>query len=225
MPLMKKAILALALLSGFGLVMSQKITIERQVSMLALGDSYTIGESVDTLERWPHQFMDELRHLGISAEDPDYIATTGWTTRRLIQGINFSLDQEKEYNLVSILIGVNNQYQGIDITSYEPDLRTIIDRALEIVNQDASRIFILSIPDYAFTPFGGENEVISQEIDDYNRIKKSIADLYGIPFIDITPISRNGLNNPTLVAADELHPSAAQYKQWVQSIIPRLNPR
>lgn len=150
----------------------QTITIDRQVRMLALGDSYTIGESVETWERWPHQFIDALRDLGIEAAYPDYIATTGWTTRRLIQGIRSMLNESTNYNLVSILIGVNNQYQGIDIASYEPDLRIIIDRALEIAGQDTSRVFILSIPDYAYTPFGEGRSSISDEIDDYNLIKK-----------------------------------------------------
>jgi lysophospholipase L1-like esterase len=200
----------------------QSITIDRQVNMLALGDSYTIGESVETWERWPHQFIDALRDLGIQADYPDYIATTGWTTRRLIQGIRSMLDEDKTYNLVSILIGVNNQYQGIDIASYEPDLRIIVDRALEIAGQDTSRVFILSIPDYAYTPFGEGRSSISDEINAYNLIKKKVADAYGIAVIDITPISRLGLINPSLVALDGLHPSGEQYGEWVKEILPRL---
>jgi len=219
---MRNVLLALSFVSISGLVFSQTITIDRNVTMLALGDSYTIGESVEIQERWPHQFVDELRKLGVSAEYPDYIATTGWTTRNLIQGIESQLDEDKPYNLVSILIGVNNQYQGIDIAGYEPDLREIIDRALEIVDQDLSRVFMLSIPDYAFTPFGNGNEGITEEIDDYNAINERIAAEYKITYIDITPISRNGLNNPSLVAGDGLHPSADQYRQWVQEIIPKI---
>lgn len=220
---MRKFLLALSLLFIFGLMYSQEINIENEVSMLALGDSYTIGESVEIHERWPHQMIDELRKLGVQADYPDYIATTGWTTRRLIQRIRSMLEEDKPYNLVSILIGVNNQYQGIDIASYEPDLRNIIDLALEIVDQDISRVFILSIPDYAFTPFGLGNELISKEIDDYNAIKNRIAAEYKISFIDITPISRLGLINSSLVAGDGLHPSGQQYGLWVEGIIPRIN--
>jgi hypothetical protein len=161
--------------------------------------------------------------MEISAENPDYIATSGWTTSNLLEGINFMLNEEKSYNLVSILIGVNNQYQGIDIDFYEPDLRKIIDMALDVVGQDTSRVFILSIPDYAYTPFGNGNSFISQGIDNYNRIKRTVAAEYGIAFIDITPISRNGLSNTSLVATDGLHPSGEQYRQWVVSIIPSLN--
>ena len=201
---------------------AQEVHLSPPVKMLALGDSYTIGQSVEINERWPHQLMDRIRSLGIEGDPPDYIATTGWTTRNLIQGITSTLNTEKSYNLVSILIGVNNQYQGASIDLYEPDLRTIIDLALSVVNQDNSRVLILSIPDYAYTPFGEGNESISREIDDYNRIKRKVADEYQIAFVDITPISREGLLNPSLVAGDGLHPSEVQYAKWVDAVIPRL---
>lgn len=221
--LRKRAIYSLAFLGMCTIAIGQKITIDKEVTMLALGDSYTIGQSVAIAERWPHQFIDQLGLLGIEADFPDYIATTGWTTKRLIQGMKFMLDGEKNYNLVSILIGVNNQFQGIDISSYEPDLREIIDRALEIVSQDTSRLFILSIPDYAYTSYGRGNANISKEIDDYNTIKKQVAAEYGIAYIDVTTISRLGLLRPSLVAGDGLHPSGEQYGEWVQEIIPRLD--
>lgn len=198
----------------------QKLSIGQEVTMLALGDSYTIGQGVDTQERWPHQFVDRLRTLGISVEYPDYIARTGWTTRNLLQGIENNLEKEKGYNLVSILIGVNNQYQGSPIEGYEPDLRKIINTALGLVDQDASRVLILSIPDYAYTPFGQGFARISEEIDAYNLIKRNVAEEYGIVFIDITPISREGLDNPGLLASDALHPSGEQYGRWVEAIIP-----
>jgi len=217
-----KILVGSLLLFALSYAQGQSITIDRQVSMLALGDSYTIGQSVETWERWPHQFIDALRDLGIEADYPDYIATTGWTTRRLIQGIRSRLDEDKTYNLVSVLIGVNNQYQRIDIDTYGPDLITIIDRALEITGQDTSRVFILSIPDYAYTPFGEGKSTISDEIDAYNLIKKNLAASYGIAFIDITPISRLGLRDPSLVALDGLHPSGEQYGEWVKEILPRL---
>jgi lysophospholipase L1-like esterase len=202
---------------------SQQVTIEGELSMLALGDSYTIGESTEVNERWPHQLIKELKRLGVSAEFPDYIATTGWTTRNLLDEIQTKLPEDKEYNLVSILIGVNNQYQRMDIGIYEPELRSIIDIALEVVDQDKSKVMILSIPDYAYTPFGNGNSTISEEIDAYNAIKKRVAAEYGIAYIYITDISRMGLNNPSLVAADGLHPSKEQYALWVQTIILRLN--
>ena len=166
----------------------QKIMLDKEVRMLALGDSYTIGESVETNQRWPHQFTARLRKLGIDAQLPDYIATTGWTTGELLKGIDGSLDREKDYNLISILIGVNNQYQGLAITIYEPELRNIIEHAIQISGADTSRIFMLSIPDYAYTSFGKEDEKISIELDSYNGISRIVAAEYGIAWIDITPI-------------------------------------
>jgi len=201
---------------------SQAITIDPEVRMLALGDSYTIGQSVGLSERWPHQFVAELRLKGVMADDPDYIATTGWTTKNLLQGIETKLNPDKDYNLVSILIGVNNQYQGIAISSYEPDLKEITERALAIVNNDVSRVFMLSIPDYAYTPFGGGSPTISQEIDAYNAINKKVAAFYKISYTDITGISRQGLINSQLVANDGLHPSGVQYSEWVLKLLPKL---
>jgi ketosteroid isomerase-like protein len=161
----------------------------------------------------------ELRKGGREALDPDYIATTGWTTANLLEGISSHLDGEKKYNLVSILIGVNNQYQGLDIEIYEPQLRKIIEMGLEISGGQSSRVFMLSIPDYAYTPFGKGDSVISCEIDAYNEIGERLAREFGIAFFDITPISRMALSEPDLVAQDGLHPSGIQYRKWVNRIL------
>ncbi len=203
-------------------ISGQVISIDQEVRMLALGDSYTIGESVKPEQRWPHQFISALRTKGVKAVDPDYIAITGWTTADLLNGIEVDLDRNKRYNLVSILIGVNNQYQGIDTGIYEPELRQIIDLALDLVGQDTSRVFMLSIPDYAYTPFGKGDRVISKEIDAYNKINGRVAREYGMARVDITPISRKGLNQPSLVAGDGLHPSGKQYGEWIVEILPNL---
>ena len=203
-------------------ILGQKIKLDKEVCMLALGDSYTIGESVEKNLRWPHQFIDELRKQGKDTHLPDYIATTGWTTRDLLKGIDSSLDRERDYNLVSILIGVNNQYQGLDIAIYEPELRNIIDQAIDITGKDTARVFMISIPDYAFTPFGKGDKIISSEIDSYNEINRRVALEYGILWVDITPISRRGIEEPALVAGDGLHPSGEQYREWVEKIIHSL---
>ena len=204
-------------------IFSQRIHIATEVKMLALGDSYTIGESVALNQRWPHQFVSELRKLGVIADDPDYIATTGWTTKNLLEGMEVKLTAGKTYNLVSILIGVNNQYQGIDIKTYSPDLKLIIEHALVIVGQDPSRVFMLSIPDYAYTPFGQGNPTISQEIDAYNAVNRALASKYKITWVDVTTISRKGIENSDLVASDGLHPSSQQYKTWVQRILASIS--
>ena len=204
-------------------LMGQTVTLEKEVVMLALGDSYTIGESVALQHRWPHQFMDTLRSLGFSGGDPDYIARTGWTTRNLLNGMQSALRSDREYNLVSVLIGVNNQYQGIPLEEYEPELREILDQALGIVSNDTSRLIMLSIPDYAYTPFGRGNASISQDIDEYNEIKAGVAADYNIRLFDVTSISRQGLQSPALVAADGLHPSGEQYALWVDRLVSGLD--
>jgi len=200
----------------------QQITLDKEIHMLALGDSYTIGESVSIDQRWPHQFTDELKKIGKDVHRPDYIATTGWTTGDLLTGIASSLNREKDYNLVSILIGVNNQYQGLDISLYEPELRNIIDQAIQIAGKDTARIIMISIPDYAFTPFGKGDKSISSEIDSYNEIGRRVAQEYGILWVDITGISRKGIEETALIAGDGLHPSGEQYLEWVRKIIHAL---
>jgi len=202
---------------------SQAIRIEEELHMLVLGDSYSIGESVELHERWPHQLADELRRAGVKVSEPDYIAATGWTTQDLLTGMAQRLSRDKKYNLVSILIGVNNQYQGIPIATYEPDLRKITELALEIVQGDPSSVFMVSIPDYAYTPFGKANDTISKEIDHYNELNKGLAQKYHIAWVNVTGISRMGLSNPALVAGDGLHPSEVQYSKWIQEIKPLLN--
>jgi lysophospholipase L1-like esterase len=220
---MRRLLLFLGVLCMAIQLSGQGISIGPEVKMLALGDSYTIGESVPVEERWPHLLMSELRKTGIIAPDPDYIATTGWTTRNLLDGISLDLDKRINYNLVSILIGVNNQYQGLPFSLYEPELREIIDQALELMHGDASRVFIVSIPDYAYTPFGKANDTISFEIDNYNTINKSMAGEFGISWVNVTPTSRDGLTNPGLVAKDGLHPSGIQYREWVRKILLQVN--
>jgi len=200
----------------------QGIRIDQEVRLLALGDSYTIGESVKPEQRWPHQFIAALRSKGLKASDPDYIAITGWTTADLLNGVAGNLDRSKNYNLVSILIGVNNQYQGLDMKIYEPELCQIIDIALDLVGQDTGRVFMLSIPDYAHTPFGKGDPKISKGIDEYNSINYRVAREYGMTRVDITPISRKGLDHPSLVAGDGLHPSGKQYGEWIHEILPDL---
>lgn len=204
------------------IIRGQAIHLEAPIRMLALGDSYTIGESVETGQRWPHQFISALRKLGFDCADPEYIARTGWTTTQLEQGMDIYLDPDKNYNLISILIGVNNQYQGLEKSKYEPELKKIIAIALNVLGQDHSKLIMLSIPDYAYTPFGGGKSEISADIDAYNKINRRVASEYEITYIDITPISRTGLKDPSMVAGDGLHPSGAQYGKWVEELLSLL---
>ncbi len=189
------------------------------ISYLALGDSYTIGESVAANERWPVQLVETLRQEGLDMQDADIIATTGWTTGDLLNALK-AKKPSKDYDLVSLLIGVNNQYRGYDFSIYEKELPMLLDSAIAYANGDTSRVFVLSIPDYGVTPFGGngEDENISQEIDRYNDFKRATCSRYGILYFNITDISREALSRPDLIAGDGLHPSGLMYAEWVERI-------
>lgn len=182
---------------------------------LALGDSYTIGESVAVDERYPVQLRDSL-FPDSSDKEVRIIARTGWTTRDLAFALDTTTDFRESYTLVSLLIGVNNQYQGRRLDNYKVEFRDLLERAIELAGTNTGRVFVVSIPDYAYTPFGGGSIAISQEIDAFNAANASITEEYGIRYFDITPISREGLNEPGLVASDGLHPSGEQYRRWVE---------
>ena len=194
------------------------------IHYLALGDSYTIGESVKYEERYPVQLVAKLRKDTVVIAEPTIIARTGWTTRQLKQAIE-SATLRNEYELVSLLIGVNNQYQGINIEVYKTEFRELLKKAIELAGGDKRRVFVLSIPDYAYTPFGRNSSSISAQIDQYNAINLSITAEYGISYFDITPISRKGLQQPDLVASDGLHPSGKMYEQWTALIFPDVLPK
>lgn len=200
--------------------MSQNST---QKKFLALGDSYTIGESVTPEGRWPHQLVAALNQQGFHFSLPDIIATTGWRTDQLKQAIE-ARKLEKNYDLVSLLIGVNNQYQGKSSNSYEPEFETLLQMAIAHAGGDASRVFVVSIPDYGFTPFGkAKQESISKALNEYNAIAERVAKKYKVAFVNITDISRKGFEDPELVAGDQLHPSAKMYTLWVERIAKQIH--
>jgi lysophospholipase L1-like esterase len=219
---MKIYILISAFLSG-SILFAQSISLDPEIRMLALGDSYTIGESVTEKERWPVQFVEALQARGFLIKELDIIARTGWTTGELIEAIESRLDKSKDYNLVSLLIGVNNQYRGLDIDLYPGEFTTLLETAIDAAGDDRSKVLVLSIPDYAFTPFGGGSKKISDEIDAYNDISRKISASYGVNYINITDISRKGLENTDLVAADGLHPSGVQYGLWIERILDEID--
>ncbi len=194
------------------------------VNFLALGDSYTIGESVSEQDRWPMQLIRVLRSKGYECKEPTIIATTGWRTDDLDKAIT-AANLREEYNLVSLLIGVNNQYQGKSAESYAPEFEALLQRAIRFAGGEKSKVFVVSIPDYGFTPFGKEKqEQISKAIDEFNAVNKAIADKHGIQYIGITDISRRGFEDPSLIATDGLHPSGKMYTMWVERILEALKP-
>jgi lysophospholipase L1-like esterase len=204
-------------------VMAQPDT--KNKKFLALGDSYTIGESVGEEQRWPVQLANALNKKGNSFQSPRIIATTGWRTDDLKRAI-IAANPEKNYDLVSLLIGVNNQYQGKSSKDYIPEFEELLNMAIAFAGGDKSKVFVVSIPDYGFTPFGKEKQKkISEELDEFNRINKMISDKYQVSYFNITPISRKGFDDPELVAADNLHPSGKQYSKWVEVILKGLTIR
>lgn len=195
---------------------------QQKVRYLALGDSYTIGESVDEQLRWPVQLADSLSKAGIPVSTPEIVAVTGWTTQELQQGITESR-LHPPYDLVSLLIGVNNQYRGYDINIYRKEFKELLEQAMAFAGGDAANVFVVSIPNYGVTPFGLKNEdKIRQELLNYDVIADSICSEYGIPFIDITPISERAKTDVSLIAEDNLHPSGKMYSLWVQEMLPTV---
>jgi lysophospholipase L1-like esterase len=184
-----------------------------ETKFLALGDSYTIGESVAEAERWPNQLAAKLKLAA-----PHIIATTGWRTDNLKDAIE-AANLKPEYDLVSLLIGVNNQYQGKSIEIYEREFEELLQTSIKLAKGKKKNVFVVSIPDYGYTPFGkAKQEKISEELDQYNAINKRIAAKYGVKYFNITEISRKGLEDAELIAGDGLHPSGKMYAQWVEVI-------
>ncbi|MBN8586636.1 MAG: SGNH/GDSL hydrolase family protein [Ignavibacteria bacterium] len=190
---------------------------EHKYTYLALGDSYTIGEMVDEKDRFPVQLVNRLRGDSISIKEPVIIATTGWTTDELMAAIK-EKNITDTFNIVTLLIGVNNQYRGRDAENYRAELKQLLDIALNYTGGKKEHVFVLSIPDWGVTPFaeGKDRGKIAAEIDEYNSVKKEECEKLGVKFYDITEISRT--SDPALTASDGLHPSGKMYGMWVDKI-------
>lgn len=192
-------------------------------NFLALGDSYTIGEAVPEAKSWPVQLVQQLRNIGIEVTDPHIIATTGWTTHELQTAINQQREQLiKRYDLVSLLIGVNNQYRSYPLETYRKEFEILLDQAIAFAAGAEERVIVISIPDYGVTPFAANKnpEKISRELEEYNQLAKEITERKKAVWIDITPISQRARHKPDLLAPDGLHPSAKMYQEWVMQILP-----
>ena len=181
---------------------------------LALGDSYTIGTSVHADERWPKLLIDRLDGDGRI----EYVAKRGWTTQDLIEGIE-TADPTGPYALVSLLIGVNDQYDGLGLPAFTRCFGKLLSQAVEYAGGDKQRVFAVSIPDYAYTPQGRGLKRTSEEIARFNEVASRIALRNGVAYLNVTPISQRGLTDPDLVAADGLHPSAKQYRLWTEKVL------
>ena len=192
---------------------------KKAYTYLALGDSYTIGQSVLSSENFPNQTVQLLNQQDYNFKSPEILATTGWTTDELQNNIN-SHTFTPPYDFVSLLIGVNNQYRGRSVENYKPEFESLLKQAIQFAGGNADHVIVLSIPDWGVTPFanGRDRAQIVREVDDYNAANKYISVIYKVNYIDITPGSREAATDLSLVAGDGLHPSAKEYARWAQKV-------
>jgi lysophospholipase L1-like esterase len=194
---------------------------ESSLRYLALGDSYTSGESVDESERYPVQLAGLLRKQGIALADPVIVARTGWTTDELSAGID-QAKPEGTFDLVTLLIGVNNQYRGRSEAEYRGQFAQLLNRAIGFAGNRPRRVIVISIPDWGVMPFaeGQDRAAIAAAIDRFNAINRQESATAGVGYVDITSISRQANQNVQFIAPDGLHPAGPQYAQWSQAILP-----
>lgn len=192
-----------------------------QSKYLALGDSYTIGEGVQDTERWPVQLVGSLREQAWMVDRPKIVAQTGWTTGELSEAI-IRAGLIPSFHLVSLSIGVNNQYRGLSLDSYQVEFRQLLHVAIQLAGNEPGRVLVLSIPDWGVTPFaaGKDRLAIAAEIDAFNELNRIETAIQGAHYINITPLSRRAAGDASMIAHDNLHPSAKMYAGWVRLILP-----
>ena len=200
--------------------------IKASLRYLALGDSYTIGEALAVEDSWPMQWAHALRADGIDVADPGIIAKTGWTTDELSEALDEAESSSTiapPYDLVSLSIGVNNQYRGRSPDNYREEFSALLKRAIGYAGKKTSRIFVLSIPDWGITEFGkksGRDAIqIARELDIYNQINREVSKQAGVHWVDISSITRETGADAKFYAEDGLHPSRALYALWVKELL------
>lgn len=200
-------------------MMSTALTQTKPFKYLALGDSYTIGESVPLEKNFPHQVVALLRKEKINIEDPAIVAKTGWTTDELQDQLS-RVRLAVPFDFVTLLIGVNNQYRGRSKKEYAQQFEELLQQAIGYAADKPNHVIVLSIPDWGVTPFAKDRDknIIAKEIDAFNAINKKMAKKYNVHYVDITPFTREAANDKRLVADDGLHPSAKDYARWAEKV-------
>jgi lysophospholipase L1-like esterase len=238
MPQVKLISIVVVLLMGWGMALkarrperggqrgSGSVTGRAEATYLALGDSYTIGESVDAGDRYPEQIrrlLTENDHLACG--DPEIIAVTGWTTGNLLDTLS-AMKTGAAYDMVSLLIGVNNQYQGRSQAEYREQFGMLLQKCIRLAGDRPEHVLVLSIPDYSVTSFarmrGLDTTLIAAQIDSFNRINHELARMYQVGYVDVTAESRKAVADPSLIAADGLHFSGKEYGAWARLMEPVL---
>lgn len=220
------AVAALAISSGPGCSGDAPVQVEpplgraRQQTYLALGDSYTIGEGVDVADRWSVQLVERLRSGGTGLGDAEIIARTGWTANRLAVQLNVAAPNGP-YDLVTLMIGVNDQFGGLPVENYRDEFAALLSQAVTFAGGRPSHVIVISIPDWGVTPFaaGRDRDSIATEIDLLNQVTREEADRAGARYVDVTPASREAATDTSLLANDGLHPSGLMYARWVDLIL------
>jgi len=200
-----------------------KVVNTDSIRYLALGDSYTVGQSVSQSESFPYQFTGSLTTLGFKPAQPLEIAVTGWTSSDLINAIAVHSLLPDNFDFVTLLIGVNDQHDGVSQADYRTNFAQLLQTAITYAKGDKTRVFVLSLPDWGVTPFaGGEDATIGPEIDAFNAINLQESQNAGVNYFSITAISRQAATDPALLAADGLHPSGLMYAEWVGGLLPMV---
>lgn len=193
------------------------------ITYLALGDSYTIGQGVELSQNYPNLLTSKLRIRGIDINPPVIIATTGWTTQDLLRGIEQARLDNPSFDLLTLLIGVNNQFRGRSLEEYETDLIKLMEQSLKFVAGEKERIIVISIPDWGVTPYasstGRDKSKIASEIDLFNGTNKSLAEKYGVRYLEITTEYRALGHMEQYIATDGLHPSEKVYDRWAEKLV------
>jgi lysophospholipase L1-like esterase len=209
--------------SALALVLAMATSHAMAASYLALGDSYTIGEGVAAPERWPNQLAELLRKDGVDVAEPEILAKTGWTTDELSAAMD-AHHFTPPYRLVTLLIGVNNQYRGRDLENYRVEFQKLLQRAIDLAGGDAHKVVVVSIPDWGVTKFGRasgrDTAEIGRQLDAYNAANAQIAKMLHCGYVDVTTVSRDLGNQAVMLVSDGLHPSPKMYTEWATRILP-----
>lgn len=194
--------------------------VELKKSYLALGDSYTVGEGVSSAEAFPALLIQKLKEKQLEFDTPNVVAKTGWTTGELLQALD-DANIQRNFDLVTLLIGVNNQYRGLSVEEYRIELRELLKRALVFASNKPENVRVISIPDWGVSPFaeGRDRALIAHAIDTFNAVKREETEALNIPFIDITEISRTALDREQYFAPDRLHFSKEMHLLWVEELL------